>query len=51
MNKSILDVQGEILVISQFDTDGFDQEETAPLTSGLPDMKLPFLYTNTSAMN
>lgn len=51
MNKSILDVQGEILVVSQFTLMASTKKGTAPLTSGLPDMKLPFLYTNTSAMN
>ena len=51
MNKVHSGCAGRNLGGEPVHTDGFDQEGNRPLTSGLPDMKLPFLCTNTSAMN
>lgn len=49
MNKSILEVNGEILVISQFTLMASTKKEIARLTYGQPNMKRLFLFMNTSA--
>ena len=52
MNKSILEAEGNILVISQFTLIRLLQEgQSAPLTSVLHDRKQLFPYMNTSVMN
>lgn len=51
MNRSILDVGGEILVISQFTLMASTKRETGLHTYGQPVTKQPFLFTNISAMN
>lgn len=51
MNKSILDINGEILVISQFTLHASTKKAIAPLTSGRQNRKYPSRYTNNSAKN
>ena len=51
MNKSILDIDGEILVISQFTLHASTGKAIAPLTYGRQNRKYPFRCTNNSARN
>ena len=51
MNKSILEAEGNILVISQFTLFASYKKAIAPLTSVLHGRKQLFPYMNTSAMN